>query len=277
MAEGFVALLHHVYFDESGTHDGSPAMALAAYVFEKTQATRFARDWTKDLDRIGIPFTRMTDCATGNGHYATLSLDERINSGKRLIERIKHRSAVGCAVAVSAREYEKAVAWDKFSPSPYTFCVGLCVTMVHYWAVQNRPKANFAYFFEAGHKDQPEANRILNQIRGGKQGSSYVSHAFVDKGYAPQLQAADMLAWHVAHYIKRRDEGHTKPRKDYYALLRKKDVLREIDQNLIEKWLDLTQRENENIIEKIKESLSGADLAYAESILRRPKKYSKTP
>ena len=68
-----VAALMHVYIDESGTHDGARVMGLAGYIFEANQAARFSRDWQKSLQKIGIPFAHMTDCANGNGVYARMA------------------------------------------------------------------------------------------------------------------------------------------------------------------------------------------------------------
>lgn len=249
---GYSSLLHHVYFDESGTHSGSPAMALGAYVFERTQSARFARDWAKELQRIGIPFAHMTDCANGNGPYADLSMQERIDSNKRLIEHIKRRATIGFAVAVSAREYEKVMSWDNYPITPYAFCTAYCVTMIHNWATKNRPVAKFAYFFESGHEDQRDANRIINSIVGSSAEKTYASHTFVSKEHANQLQAADMLAWQVAHHIKRKGEGHLMPRRDYLALLRPHDVLHEMNESLIRKWSDLTNDLHQELFERIR-------------------------
>ena len=38
-----------VYFDESGTHDGSPVMCIAGYVFSADQALHLDREWSSVL------------------------------------------------------------------------------------------------------------------------------------------------------------------------------------------------------------------------------------
>ena len=49
-----VVVLRYVYMDESGTHNDSPAIAIAGYVFEKSQVQRFSRDWNKELKKFGV-------------------------------------------------------------------------------------------------------------------------------------------------------------------------------------------------------------------------------
>lgn len=61
-----MAAFAEVYIDESGTHDGSPVMCVAGYLFLKAGANRFTREWGKVLKREKIPFFHMVDFAPGN-------------------------------------------------------------------------------------------------------------------------------------------------------------------------------------------------------------------
>src|SRR5687768_11744432 len=117
---GIVTVLHHAYFDESGTHDGSSVMTLAGYLFTSDQARKFSRDWTNDLERIGISCAHMTDCALGFGEYKNLTLEERINSERLLIGHIKRRSMFGFAVSVSPQAYDEILSGFPGAPSPYS-------------------------------------------------------------------------------------------------------------------------------------------------------------
>jgi hypothetical protein len=248
---GAVVVLRYVYIDESGTHDGSPALAMAGYVFEKAQAQRFSRGWEEDLKRFGLPFGHMTDCATGNGHYATMSKDDRLSSEKALIAHIRHRSMFGIATAVDYVRYKELFGRGRYDHDAYTFCLTFCVTAIHKWAEASGYRGRFAYIFEAGHAAQSEANSVLNSIRASKYGSSYFSHTFLDKKDAPPLQAADMLAWQYAHYLKRRREGHENKRKDFIALMRPRDQLLEATRDAVERWRGLMNDLNQEILEKL--------------------------
>jgi len=237
-----------------------PAVVMAGYVFEKEQAQRFSRDWQKDLKRFGLPHAHMTDCATGNGHYQKLSMAQRIDSEKALIEHTRHRSLFGVATAVDYERY-KAVfpKTGRFEFDAYTYCLSLCVTSVCVWAKQYGYDGQFAFIFESGHAAQTEANRVMNALREAHIGPSYSSHSFVRKEDAPPLQAADMLAWQYAHYLKRRTAGHPDKRQDFVALLRPKDRLEEYDKGNVDGLRQFTDKLKKAVDEVMGESFPVMD------------------
>ena len=55
--------LMEAYFDESGTHEGSPFVCVAGYLFEKGNAAALNADWRAMLKGNDLPFFRMSDCA----------------------------------------------------------------------------------------------------------------------------------------------------------------------------------------------------------------------
>lgn len=265
---GHVVTFHHVYMDESGTHEGSKTLVLAGYLFSDKQAKRFSTVWREELARKGLPYAHMTDCATGNGIYRHLSMEERIDLSKMLINLIKSKSRFGFGVALDVEYFERSMSFDKLKKSAYSFCLALCVKQISNWAHDNETKV--AYFFEAGHKDQTEANDIMNRIN-GKERASYAAHAFVDKRDSIPLQAADMLAWQLYHFLTRQAQGFPKMRKDFQALVRPIDALQFVGQKAIDQWAKLSEQHNLEILEKVKEKFSSPEeIAYAESLLRRP-------
>lgn len=247
--------LSHVYIDESGTHGGSPILTMGGYLFRSEQAQRFSREWSKELLRLGLPFAHMTDCANGNGNYANMPLKKRIDSEKRLIEHIKRRSVFGFSVSLNPTRYTELLDGEPGAPTAYTFALMGCLTVVRRWVARTSYNGKVAYFFEAGHEHQSEANLHLNDLMGrGEEAMArvaYMSHAFVDKRHAPPLQAADMLAWQYHHYHCRRLQGHNAMRKDFAALIRKGDVAMDyLDANLLE-FRDAYLRENAQLKEAI--------------------------
>ncbi|WP_168196025.1 DUF3800 domain-containing protein [Novosphingobium sp. EMRT-2] len=217
------------YVDESGTHDGSPMLTVAGYMFKREQARRFSRDWEKVLSKHGLPFAHQTDCATGNGHYKAMCKDERITVQSALIEHIKRRTIFGFGVSVDPRAYTEIVGIENNAPSAYTFALQGCFTIIRRWVERTNFAGYIAYVFEAGHASEAEAARYIRDALlksdSAKQKHRYVSHNFIDKRFALPLQAADMLAWQYHHYLARRiEKGITNPRADFSALIRKKDV-----------------------------------------------------
>lgn len=230
-------VLSEVYFDESGTHDGSPMMTMAGYLFKREQAALFSRDWEKCLKRLGLPAAHMTDCATGNADYASMSLEQRILSEKLLIENIKRRSVLGFSIAVDPQLYDEIMGPFAVAMPAYGYLLMIAVAAVRDWAQSTSYEGRIAYFFESGHRHASEANQYMNMI--AEHGPDvvgfmyYYAHAFLDKRNALPLQAADMLAWlHRNHLMKAR-EGRTKPRKDFVALVRPRDRALEINRDLL--------------------------------------------
>ena len=225
-------VLSEVYFDESGTHDGSSMMTMAGYLFKKEQAQRFSRDWAKCLERLGLPAAHMTDCATGNGDFANMSMNQRVLSERLLIENIKHRSVLGFSMAVDPRLYDEIMGPFAAAQSAYSYLLMLAVASVRHWATTTRYEGRIAYFFESGHRHAKEANQYMNMI--AEHGPEvvgfmrYDSHAFLDKRNALPLQAADMLAWLHRNHLTKLQEGPAKPRADFLALVRPRDMAAEI-------------------------------------------------
>lgn len=225
----------NLYFDESGTHHGSKLMTVAGYWFDSQQAVRFARDWAKDLKRLGLSHAHMTDCALGFGEYRSLSMAERVKSEKLLIEHIRRRSRFGFSITVDPNSYSRIMADVPGAPSCYTLCLMSLVHQVSRFAVANGYDGRLVYFFESGHQSANEANKYLNGIAAhGPEwvnATRYGGHAFADKRVALPLQAADMFAWQTRHYWERRAQGHLQPRKDLVALVRPFDLSAEMNEN----------------------------------------------
>ena len=48
------------YFDDSGTHQGSPAISVAGYMSTPDRWKRFESEWRETLDAYGVEFFHMT-------------------------------------------------------------------------------------------------------------------------------------------------------------------------------------------------------------------------
>jgi hypothetical protein len=229
MGSGAVVAFSHVYFDESGTHDGSRVIALGGYWFDADQARKFSRDWAKELERFGLPSAHQTDCALGFGDYAKMPKAVRVEVQKSLILHIKRRSRFSICVCMNRAMYDDIFEGVLGAPSAYTFLLLLCVNKISEDIQWRKYNGKVAYFFEAGHADQSEANKFMNFLaehsRKDVDAYRYAGHAFAQKEGALPLQAADMLVWQTRHYLERQLDGYTEPRKDFVALTRKCDLI----------------------------------------------------
>jgi Protein of unknown function (DUF3800) len=230
-AGGCVVILAEAYVDESGTHDGSPMLAIGGYMFKREQAARFSRDWKKILDQYGLTAAHMTDAVHCAQDYkrAGMTLAECDQCNRRLIENTKRRTMFGFGVSVDPLRYAEIVGTANNAPSAYTFCLMGCMTIIRRWIERTAFDGYVAYVFESGHDRQQEAHRFISDAllytESAKEKHRYASHNFIDKKLALPLQAADMLAWHYYHYHFRKvTMGIETPRKDFTALIRDQDV-----------------------------------------------------
>jgi len=242
--QGLIAVLHHAYFDESGTHDGAPIMSFGAYLFTADQARKFSRDWAKDLKRLGLPYAHMTDCALGFAAYKDMSMEERVQSEKLLITHIKRRSLFGFMISAPKLTYEQETAGLRLV-SLYTFLLQMSVIKIRDIA-QAKGIKQIAYFFESGHRFANEANALFNQMAEVPRAAKwflYAGHAFVDKRNVLPLQAADMLAWQENHRRTRELQGHNKIRADFRALMRDNiDYFAEVQRSDIDQLVERRRR-----------------------------------
>jgi len=221
-AGGYVVQLVEAYFDESGSHEGSPVLCVAGYTIEKDACVRLDAQWGLMLEEFKLPFFRMSACAHGTKPFDVLSKDERIDVATKAIELIRREISLGVAVTVEPTVYEKIIpALSEFG-SAYSFCAHACLAGVKVWAKQSNYNGDIAYFFESGHKSQAEANGIMDnifRIPELRRQHRYVAHSFVDKVKVRPVQAADLIAWHWHKDHKRRTENlRPVPRLDTAAL-----------------------------------------------------------
>ncbi|WP_112606800.1 DUF3800 domain-containing protein [Rhizobium sp. WW22] len=211
------------FFDESGSHDGSPVLGIAGYIFRKSEATKLGHEWRKILKWKNIPYFHMVDCAHGNEHFANLTKQERIDVESKLIELIKKRSIQGFAVTIIESEFKQVLKElpeiKKVYDSAYSFSVHVILAGVLAWIGENPRAGEISYFFEAGHSSASNANSVMNELFNQKQNEyRYAGHGFVEKMKSPAVQAADLLAWQWCKDKKNQMEGRAR-RKDCEALL----------------------------------------------------------
>jgi hypothetical protein len=101
---GGMALMLHAYFDESGTHYGSPRMCVAGYLIDSIQAKKMNDDWGDIQRRYGFGKFHMQECAHRVGEFKDIPKEDCVSIAKSLIELIKLRVEVGIAVSISEPE-----------------------------------------------------------------------------------------------------------------------------------------------------------------------------
>jgi len=151
-------------------------------------------------------------------------MQQRIECETKLIKIIKRHMRFGVTVTVNEVEYNEWSAPDHIFGSAYTWCCYMRFVGIGNWIKRANFQGEMAYFFEAGHRNQKEANAVLAGIS-DTPGLNYRSHTFVKKDVRP-LQAADLLAWQAATQRKRSDRGIPTMRSDFAVLVTEKTYTR---------------------------------------------------
>jgi hypothetical protein len=220
---GYLSLMMEAYFDESGTHDGSPVLCVGGFVIDSSSARELDQKWGEMLLQYGLPFFHMTDCAGGYPPFDQLSKQGCIDVATDAIQLIRKLISGGIMTSIYPSDFKDYAPDHEWIGSAYSFCVHICLTGVQNWANRRGCVDDFAYIFEAGHASQSESNRIMNKIFSSpqlRQRQRYVSHTFADKMKVKLLQAADLITWHWYTENKRKLEGvRRNMRKDTTALM----------------------------------------------------------
>lgn len=206
------------YFDESYGPD-SPYLCVAGYLFESERAKALEVEWRKLLLKYSLPFFHMCDCAHGNKPFHALSDKQRVSAQTEAMELVKAHAALGIAVSIDEEHY-RAPYDSPLVENPYSFGCLQAMISVQNWAEETNYGGEIAYFFEAGHKHQIEANRFMDRVFREpllRDRFRYAGHAFVPKVSSGAIQCADIIAWQW--YTQTRHMAEGKPmRKDLVSL-----------------------------------------------------------
>jgi hypothetical protein len=117
---GYVVVEVESYFDESGSHKGSPLFCVAGYIIEKERAIKLTAEWRAVLQEHKLPFFRMSDCAHGNGPFAGMTKQHRVEIEAMMIGIIKRYTAKGLAVTVNSDEFLRFAPKHQSVGGPYS-------------------------------------------------------------------------------------------------------------------------------------------------------------
>lgn len=207
---GYVCQMIEAYFDESGSHAGSPVLCVAGLLLESEAAVRLSEEWAAMLQKYDLPFFHTVDCAHGRKPFDRLGSEGCIEVQSEAIHLVREYITCAFAATVEPEQFHRIIPQGSYIGTPYTMCVHNCVTGVGSWAQSVGYDGDIAYFFESGHESQGEANGVMNRIFSTpeiRKFHRYSSHSFADKKKMLPLQAADLIAWHWYSEGKRMSEG----------------------------------------------------------------------
>lgn len=182
---------------------------------------------------------------------------EDANKLKDELTRPVHKHAAhSFAVVLDENKFNRIMAGyvivregERFRTAAYSVgCLAVFIN-IRKWTEETKFSGTISYTFEAGHKDEPVTNRLLNREFSESQHKHakyyYSGHEFKRKNYT-KLQAADLIVWNTAKMYVDRERGR-EPSTDFVALFEGRDG-------------DMIYRYHEKHLEELRDMLIGANL-----------------
>ena len=193
----------HAYFDESGTHNGSPITAIAGFAATTEVWSRIERDWIAvlaDFDQKGLHTFHMTDCLAARGEFSRINEFWRDHILSRLVAILERSDIQAIWAGVNTDDWEDLTTpeFRERFPKPYDLCFDEVARQLFRWSRHSADGTPVAVVF-AEHpeyqsravftydlwRQRPDFARFLGAITRGS-----------PKLVVP-LQAADMLAYEI--------------------------------------------------------------------------------
>jgi len=183
--------------DESGIHDTSPVLTVAAYVARREQW----QDWTKrwNVAKRPIKVFHAVDCANFNGEFKGWSEENRDALVIRLLKVINDTDFPGIVIGIHMDEFRKAMAGrDDLRESlgePYTACFQWVTQAIMNIADDLGSRERIGFVHEANDYKR-EAEDSFEWVKGhGNPRRTRIGLVFEKKAKYVPLQAADALAY----------------------------------------------------------------------------------
>ncbi|MCU1441825.1 MAG: hypothetical protein JWP85_2822 [Rhodoglobus sp.] len=215
-----------MYFDESES-DKHNLLCVSGYIFKKERCEILEGKWSEVLKREGLPYFHMVECAHQNKTFKGFDETRCIAIQTELMNLLKDHIEVGVSITYDlshAHLCPSAKLHGIDIVSPYYLCCYFALMQIREWMKKENFSGDVSYWFESGHKNQTQANHIMNEIFSVPEMRShycYGSHSFIKKESAGALQCADILAWQWAKRVKDQMDGKDKMRADLKSLLEK--------------------------------------------------------
>lgn len=211
------------YFDESGTHHGSPVVAVGGYVASENQWRSITKQWRAELRRAGVSAFHASDLEHRVGEFSGWSTARAIEFRRRLTDLLVGWNFTGRSGVTPALDFDRVVPPGslarQYFGSPYLMSCVFCALSTIEWAESIGHRAPITFCFEQGAKDQGRLPRFLERIEPG--GGAVGEVIFGAKGSHPGYEAADLHAYEAWKHAMNEFVGPTKrpTRKSLLAAL----------------------------------------------------------
>jgi hypothetical protein len=208
------------YFDASGKKDQA-VVTVCGFVSDAKKWAKFDAEWKNLLAGESLDYFHMTDFVAKKKPFDELAeAPERRDAFFRsLVGTATKRTNKSFAVMVPMDQYGKAnktYPLDEYFGGPYGFGGVGCMNKLNNWARKNRIQ-NLEICFEDGDEGKGTLEKFIKTV-------FLVTPLFKPKCDSTAFQAADLVAWECARFVKSAQAGHgdrTTVRKSFLELDRR--------------------------------------------------------
>ncbi|MES0095093.1 MULTISPECIES: DUF3800 domain-containing protein [unclassified Mesorhizobium] len=206
------------YIDESGDDGGFPIQIVGGYVVRPEDARFVETAWAAVLRKYGdLPYFHMVECAPEppSGVFKGMPKERRIQLQTELMDLINRHVAFSIICSTPLGRYDGYNKDGKYI-DPYTYLVGNVSDIIYDIANIYFRDCEVSLFYESGHKNGNTAYEYFNDRKIHRPRTSF---SFMDKRASGMIQAADIIVWQYAKFIKDMVQSERGPRKDFRSLL----------------------------------------------------------
>lgn len=210
--DGDVAVLK-VYMDESGTHDGSPIVTVAAYIGRPKAWRAWTEKWVRALRPIKV--YHAVDAQNLTGEFENWTDDQVAELVKKLLPITAHAPIAATSVAMDLRVFEAAMKGRddlrEVFGTPYIACFQWAVQIILNIAFETRSAERIAFIHE-NNDYHGQAYEAFDWVKSNSnRGENIISLTFGAKKDYPPLQTADILAYETNKRLRNLDAPARRP------------------------------------------------------------------
>ena len=189
------------YFDESGTHKGSPIIFVAGALANKSSWMSIMRSWDRVLQKYSVPAFHATDLANFQGPYKGWTEDNRRPFISKLLGILEKEKLFYVGTGVECDLYHRIRAdYPSMRLEPYNFCCELCIGAIIVKADKKKNINPISVTFESGQKFNSLAlARLRKELKVERLREHYgiSSISVADKKVIRTLEIADLIVYEL--------------------------------------------------------------------------------
>ncbi len=211
-------MIFTAYFDESGTHADSEAVAVAGYLSTSELWASFKIEWRKVLADHAIDAFHMTDFAVGAKQFKGWAESKRRDCFGRLIKIINAHAIGSVGTVIPANLYKQifSAKANNFVGGPYGLAATACFMSLAEILRLIGIQGWIAYVYDIGAHGRDQVYKVFTENEQDKVNKEFLrllSLKFENDYQFVPLQAADILAYELyRHLPKQLGSDHRPPR-----------------------------------------------------------------